>query len=644
MKRNRFGLNLDEGLPLVTEEDFDILYVDCFGEIEAKFTAWLKKGNKPLLLGGQIGSGKSTLIEKQLHENKPDIRLAYDTDGIDLDAGDFLAITLAGFVAKALEENIDLSFSELPNELAGLENDDWASLLEYLLPTRFSLVAFKRKRELSRKMTENIDFEKYISAVINEIGARIETKLKRSLFVFASGIDKFNWQSTAFIQIQEVMRTISAYKTLYEVNAVHLFYKQGVMFSIERLFIPTMSIENIKNIIKKRLGIYNSKSLEKEIDLLACWSGGNPRQAVRLLEAFLSGKIENRNRLKQIIFAVKQVTRDYFSYAHRPAEELIRSIDKTGTLLSSLIPLPGDKETARRALHGNWIFITGQPEGDSWPTAVNPLVKPLFNKKNINVESPEIRLIKEYAKVHEISPIGLEINLLNSDGHTDYLNSNQDFHGTTTEKSGDQLLMELLATGLEEPLHTNVGQLLDLLRAALFSKDRADRSIIAYKNREVCNAVRNYLFAKANTYEFQECEHFSLTGGGDRNPAEQIAEILDSNADIISIEFVGEWNNTQIEILDKLRDHFLERQMLWWIHLDDLKRYIPYWTHLRQLFEVFVLEDELNAGLTEEDVQKDLTYFKDLAQEENSAEANVMKYLTMVLDYLTKAKGRGVNG
>ena len=46
----------------VTEEDFDILYVDCF-EI-APSLRLVKRSNKPLLLGGQIGSGKSTLIEK----------------------------------------------------------------------------------------------------------------------------------------------------------------------------------------------------------------------------------------------------------------------------------------------------------------------------------------------------------------------------------------------------------------------------------------------------------------------------------------------------------------------------------------------------------------------------------------------------
>lgn len=600
MKRNRFGLNLDEGLPLVTPEDFDLLYVDCFGEVETRFAEWLKKGGAPLLIGGQIGSGKSTLIEKQLCEKKPDIRLAYDKDGINLDAGDFLAITLTGFVSTALNEKIDLSFSKLPQELAGLAENDWQSLLEHLSPKTFSIESFKRKNGLRRKMVESAAYEEYISKVIIEIGKQIEKKLKRPLFIFASGIDKYNWDSTAFIQLQEIIQVLSGFKILYEVNAAHLFYQQGVMPSIERLFIPTMSFENIKNIMRKRLGIY-AKSTEKELELLANWSGGNPRQAIRLLEAYLTDKRESKkNNLEKIVFAVRKITGDYFAYALRPAEELIRTIDKDRNLLSSLISLPSDKETARRALQGNWVFITGLPEGDYWPVTVNPLVRPFFDRATANATSPEIKLLNEYAALKGISPVGLGVNLLNANEYDGDAKAAE----STLEKSGDQLLMEFFAAGLEEPVHTNIGELLDLLRAALFSKDRSDRSIIAYKNKEVCEAVRNYLFAKANTYEFQTCEHFTLTGDEDRNPAQQIKAILNSDAEIISIEFAGAWGGTQLEALDKLRDCFLEREMLWWIPVDDLKRYLSYWTHLRQLFEVYILEDELDAGLTAEDVQQ----------------------------------------
>jgi hypothetical protein len=74
MKRHRFGINLDEGIPLSSEEDFELLYVDCFKDAYNRLRQWIENGDKPLLLGGQIGAGKSTLIHRVFIDNtrKPD--------------------------------------------------------------------------------------------------------------------------------------------------------------------------------------------------------------------------------------------------------------------------------------------------------------------------------------------------------------------------------------------------------------------------------------------------------------------------------------------------------------------------------------------------------------------------------------------
>ncbi|MBU0614449.1 hypothetical protein KJ766_04200, partial [Patescibacteria group bacterium] len=65
MKINRFGINLDEGLAL-TEKTLEKFYVSCFEDDYQKIIDWLKDNTieTPLLFGGQIGSGKSTLITK----------------------------------------------------------------------------------------------------------------------------------------------------------------------------------------------------------------------------------------------------------------------------------------------------------------------------------------------------------------------------------------------------------------------------------------------------------------------------------------------------------------------------------------------------------------------------------------------------
>jgi len=121
MKRNRFGINLDEGLPLETQAEFDLLHVDCFAKETSRIFDWIHEGNKPLIFGGQIGSGKSTLINKAIQDSakKPDIVLRFDRETLNLDAGDFWGITLAGFIKIALMQQLDLSFPNCPKNSAG---------------------------------------------------------------------------------------------------------------------------------------------------------------------------------------------------------------------------------------------------------------------------------------------------------------------------------------------------------------------------------------------------------------------------------------------------------------------------------------------------------------------------------------------
>jgi hypothetical protein len=64
MKRNISGINLDEGIPLQSEWELDNLFIPCHEEQLQQLTAWLKTGDFPLLLGGQIGCGKNSLIMK----------------------------------------------------------------------------------------------------------------------------------------------------------------------------------------------------------------------------------------------------------------------------------------------------------------------------------------------------------------------------------------------------------------------------------------------------------------------------------------------------------------------------------------------------------------------------------------------------
>jgi hypothetical protein len=619
MKRNRYGINLDSGIPLVTEKEFELLYVSCFGETEERFKSWLVEGDRPLLLGGQIGSGKSTLVNKAVQETvlSPDVTLHFDQEFLNLDAGDYWSIVLAGLLDMALSKGIDLKFCKLPQELGQYQAEDWQALLEGLRPQAFSMDSFNEKIVLRKKVAEN---SAYIGKIVVEICRLLELAIGRQLFLFAAGLDKYDPLSSAFFAMQDIVIALSGHKTLFEVNAAHLFQKPGSPFyPLDRLFISVLEPDSVIEILTKRMGVY-AQTIQLELETLARWSGGNPRQALRLLSHFETArKNRKRNFAESLAVAIHETTSDFFAYSIEPSIDLIKSIRRAGSIKTSTFSLPGDKDTALRALYGNWIFISKKEDGTSWTAMVNPLVKTSF-KGTTALEDPEVKLLHDYAVNSNISATGLGLDRL------DEINGQL--------KTGDQLLWEFIASGVEQPIHTNLSETLDILADALLSKDRADRAILAYKDVNVTEAARAYLFAKANSYEYQRCKHIVITGGTGMQPMTEIEAFLSEDTDIFSIEFAGKWESSQLEALDKQRDRFINRQMLWWIPFDELKLYLPSWTQLRQLFELFVLEDELLGSISEEDIRADLAFFEDMPETEQSSEGIVIKNLKFVLKYL----------
>ncbi|PIP38984.1 MAG: hypothetical protein COX19_09610, partial [Desulfobacterales bacterium CG23_combo_of_CG06-09_8_20_14_all_51_8] len=606
MKRNRFGINIDEGIPLVSEPDFELLYVPCFGETAERLNSWLVEGDKPLLLGGQIGSGKSTLINKAIQEagRLPDVTLHFDQEVLNLDAGDFWSIALAGLLETAFAKGIDLNFCKLPEELGQYQADDWPALLEGLRPRTFSMASFNAKMTLRKKVAKNAT---YIAKIIVEIGRLLEASVKRPLFIFATGLDKFDPLSPTFFAMQDIVVALAEFKTLYEVNAAHLFQKPGSpLYPLDRLFISVLKSDEVIEMLAKRMGVY-AQPVRQELEILANWSGGNPRQALRLLSHFETArKTRKRNTGESLAVAIRETTGDFFAYSPKPSDELIKTIRRSGTIGAAMFTLPGDKDTALRALYGNWIFIREKSSDASWAATVNPLVKMVFNGAT-PLEDQEVKLLRDYAMIAGISPSGL--GPCRIDEKERKKKEAEEPPWKFKEKSGDQLLWEFIASGVEQPIQTNLSETLDVLADALLSKDRADRAILAYKDDNLTEAARAYLFAKANSYEYQRCKHIVITGGPGMQPMTEIEAFLSEDTDIFSVEFAGKWENSQLEALDKQRDRFINHQMLWWIPFNDLKDYLPHWTQLRQLFELFVLEDELLGSISEEEVRADLAFF-----------------------------------
>jgi hypothetical protein len=629
MKRNRFGINLDEGIPLSSQRDFELLYVDCFNDVSNRLHEWIDRGDKPLVFGGQIGSGKSTLISRVFNDStqKPDVEIRFDEDTLNKDAGDFWGITLAEFIKSALEHHIELTFSALPEELGGYGPGDWKSLLNGLCPPGFSMERFSIKKKIRQKIAGN---REYIGKTTIEIGRRLQARLKRPFFILASGVDKFDRSSAAFLEMEEVLAGLAAFKTLYEVNVIHLFPRPGTTFySLDRLFIPAVEPEAVIDILIKRMGVYG-KPVRKNLEVLAQWSGGNPRQAIRLLSHFEAArKNRKRNIAESLAFAIQESTGDFFAYSPKPSQELIDITKRTHKMGTGLLSLPGDRETAVRALYGNWILIKRPIDAGSWEVAVNPLVKAAFDTE-INPEEPEMKMLSEYASNYGISQKGLDLNVIEEK--------------TGKEKSGEQLLWEYFASVTERPLHTNLTGILEVLKGALLSKDRSDRVIVAFRDRSILEAARAYLFAKANIYEYQRYRHITIKSGNGTQPLQEMEQFLCEDADIFSIEFSGKFEDDHLEALDRQRDRFIDFQMVWWIPLQDLKDYLPHWIQLRQLFEIFVLEDELLGSISAEEVEADLSFFNDLVDDEQGSEANVVNNLKIVLEYLKENRAAGNDG
>ena len=569
MKRHRFGINLDEGIPLSSEEDFALLYVDCFSDVYNQLYKWIEQGDKPLMPGGQIGSGKSTLIHRVLIDStrKPDVEICFDKDNLNKDAGDFWGITLAEFIKVALKHDLDLSFSKLPRELGGFRPDDWNSLQEVICPDGFSVEVFNQKKRTREKIADN---RESIGKTVSEIGIRLRERLQRPLFIFASGVDKFNQGSAAFFEIEEVLSALAAFKTLYEVNIIHLFPKPRTTFSsMERLFIPAAEHDAVIDILTKRTGVYG-QPIRKHLEYLAQWAGGNPRQAVRLLSHFETArKNRERNITENLAFAIHETTGDFFSYSPRPARELMEVTKKTRKMETSLLFLAGDRDTAVRALYGNWILIKKPISAGTWEVTVNPLVKAVFDTE-INPEEPEMKMLSEYTSRYGISKQGLDLNIIEDK--------------TGKKKSGEQLIWEYFASVIEQPFQTNLTEVFEILSGALLAKDRPDRVIIAFRDPSVLEAARAYLFAKANSYEYQRYRHIAIKGGKGTQPLLEMEKFLSEDTDIFSIEFSGKWENEHLEPLDRQRDRFINLQMIWWIPYRDLKDYLPRWIQLRKVF------------------------------------------------------------
>ncbi len=613
MERNRFGINVDEGIALTTAEEFEGLFVDTESEAGIKLLGWLKTGEQSVLFGGQIGCGKTTLLDYVFYKSgiKPDITFHFDSGSLNLSAIDSWSIVFAelfSFIATLDLINIE----EIPVEykkLLGDTPDAWHESISQIRLQSFSQASIEKNKAFNRLLESS---QEYLTAFLESLIRKVVLTKKSPLTLFASGIDKFEPGTAAYFALTDILLSLCTHKTLFEVNAVHLFTGDPWCRKLENIFVSTSGTKQIEKILEKRLGRY-AGTYAREIPLISKYSGGIPRQALRILESFLAAQKQSPSNSEAFFQAAENVNRDFFAFSQRPEDALMQNVRKNLFLEASLISLSGDQETAKRAVFGNWVILKEQMSESRWEAFVNPLIKESFDI--VKADDPERVLLKEYARQRGISEHGLEVDL-----------SQTGWRDTLLEQ-------------LERPIEFNVTEILDSISSALLSKRRADRIIVAFEDEVIADTVRTYLEAKSNSYEYQVWSHHKINVDIELSPLTEMAKcFLEDSVDVYSFEFVGDLSMTSLDELNIRRDWFIEAQLIWWIPKKKLKEYLGQWTQLRQLFQIYVLEEDLGKSLSVEEIESDLDFMNELAESEGTASFSFVKNLKIVLDYLKKVK------
>jgi hypothetical protein len=608
MKRNKYGINFDEGLPFESDWEFQKLYVPFHQPQIEEFVDWIMTNDKPVLIGGQIGSGKSTFINKTFKDcssTQPDISFHFDTEGENLSEGDFLRILLVGVANFAIGKKIDLSFSNLPQELTNNQDEKWVTLMDKISVLELSLDSYEFRKTLAQKIVENIE---YITASINKIIETIEANIDRQLLLFASGIDKYEPLTASYFSIQSSLSILSKYKTIFEVNAVHLFDNKWVLKNVQKIFLGSFSKESILEILRKRTGVY-TKSIGDILNNITDLSGGNPRQALRLLTNYVFIKNQRIDADISLRFSMKKTIQDFFSFANEPSKELINYVSRENSISATLLTLPADKDTAQRAIYGNWIFLINEKEGNIWNAIVNPIVT-FFFKGEIDPEQYEQLLLGKYAENNQISPSGL-----------------------TFQKTNDEGLLSKIKNELSqyaaENYKLNLTDTLDLLSISFFSSDRQDRIIVGYRDKGIMEAVKAYVFSKI--VQFDDLSIINYKINNTENIVFQLTKILTRNkVGIYSFTFEEDFPDEQISEVDKTRDKMIYNKVIWWIPMAFLPKYLQKWIQLRQIFQIIILEDEIMNVLNLQQVEEDIEFYKKIKGNDNS----IIKNLEIVAEYL----------
>lgn len=569
---NTHGINFDIGLPLATQNEFDILFVPYNAEIEIRINDWLINPNSnSILIAGQIGTGKSTLINKLLlQEIKPDIRIQFDTI-FTKSKGSFYGILLGNILQLSEINNVDLTafgFHELYNEFA----HDIKSFEKLLMQESIDFKTLTVQQYCYKKIEDNLDAIKKQIAMLMEINSKL---LHRKLFIFAEGVDKFNPNKSVnwYDEIIDILNFISSQKTLYEANIIHLLENETWVKQAKKEVIPNANDEVIEQMLKRRLGIY-AKSFETNINELVNLSGGNFRQALRLLMEFEFAKRKlKKEDTEAINYSRKRVIDDMFSYINIPYE-LLKVVFRDKFIHSGTFKVE-EKIHESYPVYRNLILIQDIQDEGKWSAIVNPLFE-----TEVGNYIPKTQLLKQVDTI------------------TRY----------------------------------QFTEILDKLASYFLEPDKQEFVIILYDDIEIARIIDDYLVGRAGSYE--EIFYESI----DIKSKDEFALLFNffpaqTNVTGFSYFFLYQLDADESKKIDVQRDRLIMNNMLWWINKEHIHEYLKNWEHFRQFVKIFDLQKDILSHIEISDIEQDID---DLELIEYSSEDSIKikSRLEKVLNYL----------
>jgi len=626
LKRREQGVNLDDGIALSTPDELRLLFVDCRPEARAALQGWFDSDvRESVLFGGQIGSGKTTLLN-EVALSRPEtvvIRVRFDTDPIEHSDASYTMLLVGQVLQMCLKAEINpegsgITLSDFPSVAA----DSWSVFAEAISTYPSNLETARQLRETCSVIAEAPSLVRKACGVLMD---RLAEKTGREPVIIAEGVDKFDPGTSDYFSLGDTLTFLAHWKTLFEGNAVHLFLEKDFRLGIRKLFIGGIQQDVLLEMFKKRLGPY-APLYSKAFLLLGKYSGGNVRQALRLLNAYYFQRTQHRkDHSAAVALACRQVSSDLLNvpFGHFPVD-VFSVVKRDGYIAGSLFSEHETRLGANEAIYRNWIFLRHEPTLDAptkWPAVINPLIDQAIEWSPAPPLSPEEKAVREWALEHEISPVGLNIPV-----------------GEDGKPGWDNFWREIEASTTSEINALSILPLLEEIGAGLFGIERQDRIIVSYRDRKNLEAVRDFLVGKANTYGYFPCAEIILQGGEGHEPVEELLiRVKDQDPNrIYSVEINGNWTDSQLRDLERRRDVLGDLQMLWWVEQGVLKRYLRFWPQLRQFFRIYRLEGELWRGITEEEIQADIDLISDITE---NRDPEGVRRLRSVLEFLQNQGG-----